>query len=232
MAKVKQVLFIDDGDIGTTIEQLAGNLKTKGYELVYNLVDLSDAKFKEDLGGSEVLSFDAIKGELTQYLDMRFDLVASDFDFGQLDLNGFDVVRWLKNSAVHNKTKLRRAKFVFYSSEEDKVGEAFKGRPNDDVIRLIKLRVDHVFDRLTMADTMAAYLIQKDEGLNLSDFIRDQLRLHPEMKFQSTYNAKFFGKSFEEIAHDIDKESAHGVKFQENVVELAIAHLVDMNHEE
>jgi len=228
MSKVRRVLFIDDDDIDTTIDLLEINLQDKGFELIPTVLDLRDNKFKEEKSGEELLSFELIKGELKQYFDTRFDLIACDFDFKQENLNGFDVVNWLKNYADSQKKSLRRSKFALYSSEIEKYGVAFGNKKNDDVCKLVRLGLIGFLKRELIHEEFVTHFLKEDETLDLSDFIRDELRKFPELVFQNTYE-RFKGKSFEYIANEIDLGSVHGIGFQKNIVELAVAHLVEMN---
>ncbi len=226
MSKIKKVLFIDDDgdDISTTIELLASNLQSKGYELISTVIDLGLFEFKS----SEGLCFEKIKAKLSMYFDSDFDLIACDFDLKDEAINGFDILVWLNNITVGQKKRLRRSRLSLYSSQEENVGKAFRDRENSDIIKLINLKIEFFFHREHMHNEIATCFLKEGEHLNLSYFIRDCLRDYPEMKFQSIY-PKFSGKSFEEIATEIDKESFHGIGFQTNIVELAIAHLVEMN---
>ena len=204
-------------------------LDSKGYELFHRVVDLRDNKYKiENESGEMILDISKIKSELeSAYINTRFDLVACDFHYSNADFNGYDVLRWLKNTAIGEKKKIRRARFVSYSSEQDKFTANFDGQ---NILKLIKLKIDDFYKREELADRAARLLIKEDIPLNLSDHIRDELEKYPDMKFKSTYT-KFLDKSFMDIANEIDLGSHHGEGFQKYLVELTVAHIIELNEE-
>jgi hypothetical protein len=226
---VKRVLFIDDGDIDNIVESLSNKLLSKGFALACEVLDLRDNKFQSvDEYEMPFLDLSKIKLDLDQnHIDIKYDLVACDFNYSDSEFNGYTVISWLKNEATSGNRKIKRAKFVSYSSEEEKFTANFNGR---EILKLIKLKIDDFFKREEFSDKAAALLTKKNVTLNLSNLIMNDLEKNPNLKFQSVY-PKFSGKTFGEIASEIDNGTHHGEEFQKYLIELSMAHLVNLNTE-
>lgn len=227
--KIKKVLFIDDGDISNIVEKMSLLLSGKGYDLYWQKVDLGNAGYKtENAGGEVLLDFSKIQHELeSNHFNVYYDLVACDFNYANDPLNGFQVIKWLKNSANNQKSRIRRAKFISYSAEEDKFKKTIF--ENKEFSSFIRLKIDDFFKRDSLAEDVGRLLLKVDNTLNLSDYMRDELEKYPGFEFQSIY-PKFSGKKFGEIAKQIDEGQHHGKEFQKYFVELIVAHMIELNN--
>lgn len=229
--KEKQVLFIDDGDITNQIGKLRKILRKGGITLVDQLMDVNDSKYRkpdEENPDKTILNFDSIKLHLeANYMDARIDYVMCDYDFADEKLDGFELIKWLKNVCDSQKKKLRIAKFSLYSSEPEKLLKR-KNMTEKDISKLIKLRLKDFYTRERIAEDFGTDILNSTEELNLKDKMVSELVKHKGKKFQSVY-PKFKGKMLDEIASEIENDTTHGRSFQENIVELTIAHLIDLN---
>jgi len=229
---VKKVLFIDDGSIDEIVDRLRRNLKRNGYTLIESMIDLNQERFtkKATDGINEILDFSAIKDELIKnYADHPIDLVACDYYYANDELDGYKILGWLKNVSRNEKHRIRRAKFILYSSEGEKL--ARKTNSIEDLSKLIRHRFDDFLKRENLANDLSSILVKDEEKFDFSKALDTELSRYPDFKFKSVY-PKFKGKAIAEIIHEMTKETHHGIKFQQNLVELTIAHLIELNKEE
>lgn len=229
--KEVRVLFIDDDDITEIIGRLERSLKKSGITLLHDVLSLKDDKFKmlsDEEKDKFILNFPAIKDELkSKYFGTRFDLVACDFNFLDKKLNGFKLIKWLKNVSKNEKHPIRHAKFVLYSSETGKaLTDTFT---EDDMGELIRLKLEDFIDRTKVSEDVANLLLNAGKEIDLTLKLIQELDKHKGLKFRSVY-PKFQGKTLGEIVHEIEQESVHGIGFQEHLIEITVAHMIDLNN--
>lgn len=226
----KYVLFIDDGDITEQLGRLRSVLQKQGVTLVETILDLSDTKYRESNPNNSlktILNIGEIKTTLrNSYMNKRFDYVLCDFDFADEKLDGFELIKWLKNICDNEKQKLRIAKFSLYSSEPEKFSK--KHMTEEDISSLIKLKLKDFYSRTRIAVDFAADVLNEKSELNLREKLISELDKYKEMKFQSIY-PKFKDKTLDDIASEIEKDTHHGRSFQESIIELTVAHLIELN---
>jgi len=229
---IKQVLFIEDGDITEQVERLRNVLKKQGITLAETILNLSDKKYRKtdpEVSGKTVLDIEVIKATLrSSFMDKRFDYVLCDFDFADENLDGFDLIRWLKNVSDNEKKVIRIAKFNLYSSEPEKFSK--KHMTEEDISALIKLRLNDFYSRTKIAVDFGSDVLNAKSEVNLKEKLISELAKHKEMKFRSVY-PKFNGKTLNEIASEIEQDSHHGNNFQETIIELVVAHMIDLNED-
>jgi hypothetical protein len=225
---VKRILFIEDGDLTNQKDKLRRNLKNKGHSLVEKTINPLNRSFlKSDK--EHIIDFEALKSELNKYFDEPFDLIACDYSYSGDPLDGLEVIKWVKNVSNADKKRLRRAKFVLYSSEREKLVE--KTKTAEDLKKIIHLRLDGFLKRETLANELAKVILKADLKFSFSEKLLKELEKYPDFKFKSVY-PMFKGKSVIEIADEIDREQHHGIGFQKNLIELCIAHLIELNSEQ
>lgn len=225
---VTKLLYIDDNKIDSQIDILRKKLKGSGYDLDETFLNLNDEKFKKrDDNQKVILDIKKIKEYIIEnYSQENFDIVASDYDYSDDHLDGYQLLSWIKNQSKSQKYRLRFAQFCLYSAEQDKVVE--KLNSPDKIKKLVKLKIDDFIDRNNLANDLFSLFIKPKEKYSYSKHLIDYLEKYPDLIFNNVY-PKFKGKSLTEIAHEIDKDLPNGIDFQKNLVELTIAHLVDLN---
>lgn len=226
---VKKLLYIDDNKIDSQIENLRAKLKRQGFDLNETFVHLNDDFMMKDTHtGETILDKVKIQTYITEnYIDDNFDIVASDYDFKDKNLDGFELLKWIKNESVSKKYKLRRAKFCLYSAEQDKVAKIFS--TPEQVKKLIKLKIDDFIDRTRIPDEITQMLIAPQKSYYFKSHLISYLEKYGDEKFKSTF-PKFKDMTLAEIAHEIDKDLPNGIEFQKCLVELTVAHLIELNN--
>ena len=79
-----------------------------------------------------------------------------------------------------------------------------------------------------LADGLTTVLLKEKDTFNFSLSLKRELEKHPEFKFKSVY-PKFLDKTLLDIANEIDKDLPNGIDFQKSLLELTIAHLIELN---
>lgn len=225
---VTRLLYIDDNRIDSQIENLRKKLKRSGFDLDETFLNLNDENFKKrDENQKVILDLKKIKEYITEnYSQENFDIVASDYDYSDENVDGYQLLSWIKNQSKSQKYRLRFAQFCLYSAEQDKIVEELNSPAQ--IKKLVKLKIDDFIDRNNLANDLFSLFIKPKEKYSYSKHLIDYLEKYPDLIFNSVY-PKFNGKSLSEIAHEIDKDLPNGIDFQKNLVELTIAHLVDLN---
>ena len=226
----KRLLYIDDNKIDSQIENLRKKLKRSGLELKETFLNLSDDKFKtrENETGPIILNVPFIKTYLRDnLLNENFDIVASDYDYLDPNLDGYSLLKWIMNVSRSEKLRIRRAKFCLYSAQQDKLVEKLDSP--DKIKELVKLQINDFINRDKLTEELNLIFTRQKETYSFPEHLINYLEKFPDHKFRSVY-PKFKGKTLPEIAHEIDKDLPNGIEFQKTLVELTIAHLVELNN--
>ncbi len=225
---VTRLLYIDDNKIDSQIENLRKKLKGVGFDLDETFINLNDEKFKKrDENQKVVLDINKIKDFIIEnYSQENFDIIASDYDYSDDKLDGYQLLSWIKNQSNSQKYRLRFAQFCLYSAEQDKL--VVELNSPDKIKKLVKLKIDDFIDRNNLANELFSLFIKPKEKYNYSKHLIGYLEKYPDLVFNNVY-PKFKGKQLSDIAHEIDKDLPNGIDFQRNLVELTIAHLIELN---
>lgn len=225
---IKKLLYFDDNKIPSQIGKLRSNLKNQGFDLDEKFLYLGDETFKKRNDKDEVvLDKEKIrKFIIDNYVNDSFDIVASDYDFRDSSLDGYELLKWLKNESDSKKYRIRRAKFCLYSAEQDRVVKIFD--TPEKIKGLIKLKIDDFIGRENIPQELTQIFVAPKKKFQFKESLISYLEKHTDEKFLSVY-PKFRGMTLGEIAHEIDKDLPNGIEFQKNLMELTIAHLIDLN---
>lgn len=227
-----RILFIDDDSIDSIVEKVELALKQNGVTIIPFFINLSDPMFKmknPENPDQEVLDFEKIKEKISQdYMNEDLDIVACDYYYSKTEvLNGAKILSWVKNVANSQKKRIRRAKFCLYSSEVEKISTTTN--TVDEIRRLIAIKLTGLYHRGELSKEIIS--LCSKSSFNASSTFVTELNKSPHTTFKSTYPV-FLGKTFGEIADEIDKDSHHGIGFTVNLIELSVNHLIKLNNED
>jgi len=230
---IKKILFIDDGPLISQVEKLQRNAKQRGVDIHDFYIDLQEQRFRKpdpNDGAKQILDFDEIKKELIEnHFDQAYDLIACDYYYAGDDIDGFKILKWLKGESSSQRKRIRKSKLMLYSSEGDRVAE--KTNTVEDLSRLVRLGLVDFLQRDFLSRDVPGIISSQETPYNFASRLLKELESYPNFQFQSVY-PKFKGKKLSEIAEAIDREESNGLEFQNNLIELTIAHLINLNHEE
>lgn len=229
----KHILFIDDEDITQIVDKLRNVLKKQGITLIEEVFPINSSYRINDPkeSGQTILDFDKIKEDLkTKVMSKRFDYVACDFNFKDKNINGFKLIRWLKNVSKSEKFQIRGAKFSLFSSEIDKsIKETFS---EEQIGNLIRLKLEDFYDRARISEDFGTSIINSISEIDLKEKLIAELDKHKGKTFKFiTGYPKFKDLTLDQIASEIQGETHHGIGFQEALIELSVAHMINLNEE-
>ncbi|MBW3733499.1 hypothetical protein [Aeromonas dhakensis] len=223
-----RVLMLDDGTINEVVDAITRKLKRNGIGISVDIINPQEQKYKSS-NNSEI-DFDKIKKDIKDnYSHTKYDVVACDFSFSSSALNGFDLIQWIINEAKSSRYRFKSAKFVCYSSEEDKFKEHII--QNDKLIKLIRLNIYDFYKRDNLSEGITSLIKKIDGTFSMSSHIKYLLDNSAGLNFNFIY-PPFKNRKFAEIALEIENESHHGVAFQKYFSELTFAHIVELNKNE
>ena len=226
---IKRILFIDDNKIDSIIIKLRKSLQKEGFTLQEEILNLNDDDLKiRDANNKIILDFDKIKNVIKEkYFNQPFDIVVSDYDYSDNNIDGFKLIKWFKNVSSSQKKRVRRAHFYLYSAKGDSIVE--KLDDIDKIKGLVRLKLSGILDRNSLADELAIEIKKREETFAFLNTVLKELDKYSDFEFESVY-PKFKGKKLNEIANEIDQDLPNGIGFQQNLVELTIAHMINLNN--
>ncbi len=225
---IKTCVIIDDFDqsevFNTSIKE---TLHKMGYTVEGIIIDPSKNEFLDDEANIDI-------NKLTQKLEEEFkrhiDIVATDFELSDNNVNGLSVVKLLREMRP-------KVPIVIYSGKLNEVIQSvlgdYKSKSNEELIRsiseLIKLNISDFLGRDEYPNKVNQILV--DKKINSSTILSKRIREYSDMTFKSCY-PKFQSKKLEHIANEIDKQTYSGLEFQEEIIEQVIAYLINTNKDE
>lgn len=225
--KIKKILFIDDGNVEQVIEAITQKVKREGIELVVEIINPQSSQYLSCVGVNYKIDFEKIKIDIeNNFSSKTFDIVACDFNFANDDLNGYELIRWIINQSKSNGFSFRNAKFICYSSEENKFCQHII--KNDELIKLIKLNIYAFYKREYLVRELVSLLKKVNTEFSMSKHMQELLENEPDRVFRNIY-PNFKSKTLAEIAKEIEKGSHNGNEFQKYLVELTYAHILELN---
>lgn len=183
--------------------------------------------------GSDHLDITKLKTLLEEKLKgRRVDWIATDFNLGEDEIDGIDVVR-----IMLELRQFRHKNIILYSgniqSAIRKVINESRIEDSSDAIvsaveQFIKLPILSFNSRHDYNDTIVE-LISRKSHLSLDQRLIKLLYTHKDMVFNSCF-PPFAGKTFGEIADIIDNESdARSEEWLQALVDQIIAYLIQVN---
>ncbi|AUD07093.1 response regulator [Spirosoma pollinicola] len=169
------------------------------------------------------INFDLVKDNLKEtILDQRIDLIICDYSFGDKDLDGFKLLIWLRGQK-------KKSKLVLYSGHGEFESEFVKDNFSRTPAEIKKLIITNIEEIIPRDDRKGViFRILKDEKFNLDSTLIHELFKYSDLTFHSTY-PDFEGMSLGDIAKEIEAETAKGFYFKENLIQLAVSHMIDLN---
>lgn len=223
--KPRKVLFIDDQDISSNFSRIRRALSKEGYLFQPTFVHVSEPTFQKTTEeGHRVIDPHALKKYFQEnFFETTFDIVACDVDFSDT-YNGFELLTWLYNSVNNTpKQKLRRAKFVFYTSNK----QTLFNIASNEVEKLLRIKLEALVDRQNLVTEIARLVYKLDNEIDLVREFQSVLTPHQEKTFKGVYPV-FNNKTIGEILHEIEVDSHHGIKFQKSLIEQALLHMIEL----
>lgn len=231
MKEEVSILIIDDTNQESNKQVLELRLKKICTPRIEQILTNSIELRKED--GSDHLDPNKLTILLKEKLcGNRIDWIVTDFNLGEEDLDGIDVIRIMQRIRP-----FRHKNVILYSgniqSAIKKVINETNTADSEDavvhaVVKFIDLPIFRFEGRQDYKDTLVD-AISKKGRVSLEERLLKLLHTHGNLIFNSCF-PPFEGKTFGEIADIIENESdARGEEWLQELIEQIIAYLIKVN---
>lgn len=225
----KLCIIIDDKDQQRVFDSdVVVPLKREGYYVDGILINTTDPEILDDENN---IDMDKLKAKIEEAMNGKsIDIIATDFDLSDEKINGIQVIEVIR--------KIRAGvPVLLYSGKLEEVIQSilgeYKTKNADELIKGIrKLMKYNIVDYVERTDYPATIRkLLKDKKIQLSALLLQKIREHSDMEFKSCYKP-FAGKKLKDIANEIEKQTIQRREFQEELLEQAIAYLIEINSED
>ena len=162
------------------------------------------------------------------YLKQSIQLIACDYDFGGDKINGFEIIRELRNT-LHSKKKV-----ILYSSNiEDVIGKILEGdkaEVTDKIVDLVSSSISSFCKKDNQLEEAMIKHLNAEGQFSADKAIEAELYRYKDYRFKNTYD-KFENKTLGEIADFIAKHKHEGDLLKQEIVQQLIAYMIMMDNE-
>lgn len=230
----KTVLIIDDENQTKNFNiEIKAKLKQKGINIALIFIDMSLFEVRNDDYFIDIDKF--IKYFLYKTNNIGIDVIACDYnlaDKAEIPVKGTDLINIIRDFR-------RNTPVIMYSGNyEDIIKDIFDNYKNDkkssgESIKEIKnLYNNNILDFIKRSDYYGKVnSILKNPPEKTDVIILYELRKYGDYKFKSAY-PRFDGKTLNEIATEIDKNSYSGNEFLEEIIQQILSYIIETNSEE
>ena len=204
MNPTKRILVIDDESQRNLLGKIRDEVKTQ-MQIEWSQVEVLDAAYTDDkarLVPDKVYA--AIGKALSEH---QYNLIMVDYDYGQPNIDGLDVIRYVRE-------KRAKVDIYLYSAVQKDVikkvvGDNLQDASTEDIVSgindLMNYRIGKMVSRPS-AEAEVIKFLRSEVSFSPSAFISDMLREHSTQVFSSCC-PKLEGKTYGEIADMIDEDN-------------------------
>ena len=225
------VILIDDRPSFFTSATI-NNILSRALEhhhLRINLLPLNpkDEKFVDEQG---IIVPELIIKELDtpNYLKQLIHLIACDYDYGRDKTNGFEIIRFIRNTLNSKK------KIILYSSNiENVIDKIIEGNRPEIVGRIVDLvssNISAFCQRDSHLEEAIIKYLNEEIQFSTDKAFEQELFKYKDYKFKSTYD-KFENKTLGEIAEIISRNKHEGELLKQELIEQVVAYMIMMENE-
>jgi hypothetical protein len=162
-----------------------------------------------------------------QFLKQPVHLIACDYDLADPGINGFEVIRLLRNNLGWRK------KILLYSANiENVINTIISGKAEDKVQKirdLVKVNIAEFCDREEHLEEAMLKYLSEESIFSTDGFLVSELYRYGTYKFIGPYE-KFENKTLGEIAGIISNQPDEAAKFKKEIMEQVIAYMIDIKN--
>ena len=204
MNPTKRILVIDDECQRNLLSKISEEVKSQ-MQMEWEQVEVLDAAYTND--EAQLLPdkvYTAIGEALSEH---QYNLIMVDFDYGQPNLDGLDVIKFIR-------TKRHKVDIYLYSAVQKDVikkivGDNLHDASTEEIVSgindLMNYRIGKMVSRPS-AEVEVINFLRSEVSFSPSAFISDMLREHSAQVFSSCC-PKLEGKTYGEIADLIDEDN-------------------------
>ncbi len=227
----KKCIIIDNDDQTEEINKLIRVGKAKGITIECEQFNVGSTFDNELLSDGVIDISKVIAVYHKRFKGQTFHLAAVDWDLSDEKIDGVELIRLLNTNKVLSTTP----KMLYTGLLEDKLGTKLKdykeGKLNKNRLlvhlkTLIRVDIKDFVGRENY-DRDIIRLISQSESMEL--MFQNELSKYSEENIKIKYsNPDFDGLTIEQIIELISENSNKGFEFKKNLIELTIAHLIDL----
>jgi len=222
----KNCIIIDDVDQQYEFESnVKRPLRKEGFDVHVIHIRTSSP---EVLNDNEDIDIDKLRSKIEEACKNKaIDAIATDFGLSDDNIDGITVVEEIRRVRPN-------VPIILYSGTLDKVIRRILGdypQKNErdlisEIKKLIKYNINDFVDRNDYANALKALL--KDKKVQTTSLLVQKIREYGDLTFKSCYEP-FKGKTLNDIADEIDRQSSQGRDFQGEIMEQVIAYMIKIN---
>ena len=221
------IIIDDNSDVigSATIQNIKDRVKKyAGLNIEFKQLNPKETKYINEDDGSINISNVLQVLDSKEYLKREVHLIICDYELGDDQINGFEVIRKIRNDLNSKK------QIILYSSNIDNVIKKIFDGSEDHRIKKIKDLVASKISEFCPKDEHleeAILKILKQESMFSSDkFIESELFRYSDHKFKNVYD-KFENKTLGEVAYIISTQVDEAFRLKKELLEQLIAFMID-----
>lgn len=224
----KRILVIDDTDQTVDLENLKFDAAQKGINLYYEQFNVGGRLEPKLLNANGSINYEeTIKEFKRRFCTKKFCLVICDWELGSPQKDGVELLKRLGNTC-----RLRETDWLMYSGKLDiklfdKLKEYSEGKIKPDsfikyIKGLIVARFINFVDRNDLSSTVLRYL---EEVESVDHIVLETLTGNPDMVFGTNHNHHLKGRSFGDVAKQIEKDPVVMTDLKRDLVKEIVFYL-------
>lgn len=225
----KTCLIIDDEDQTAEIEKLIMLGKKRGIDLECEQFNVGSSQEDAMLTEGKIDIAKVIEEYKSRFKHITFHLAAIDWQLSDDDIDGIELLRIFNANRI-----LRHTPKILYTGLLDDILSSLLDDFKNGKLRkisllkrikiLVKSDIKDFVGRENYEQHMLSFLATTDETMDL--IIEEELRKFPNLKFNTSLVSQGFnGKTFEEIARDIEENDSLRNKLKKEILQQIIAYL-------
>lgn len=224
----RYLILIDENPQKDTLQSICNTLGKEGIDLVckeYNPTEYS----KRDLDGN--LDFDKERFEMdiqSLHFFKSANIILCDYNLIEGIINGYDIIKIIRDLKYSPKRKI-----ILYSARiDDVISEILKDekdfeRQKESLTNLIGYNIE--FIRRDGYDQEVFKFIRKEPDFDFETELVKWFHKRDKDEFNYLF-PKYKGKSFGEIAIELESKTTDSIEFKKDLVEQIIAYLSTINN--
>jgi hypothetical protein len=223
----KYLIIVDERSQKSKIESIKSTLKSSGIDLIAIQFDPTNIQ-KRNLEGNQEFDKDSF---IQQVLDLEYfkgtDVIACDYNLIEDELNGFQIIQILREIGYSKKKKI-----ILYSAQiKDVIGNIIQSNADFEVQKtnladIINCKIEFLANENIEQEIITN--IRKTAPFDFEEELKKWFNSRENDKFNYLF-PKYEGKTFKEIAIEIDKDTHQSAEFKKDLVEQIIAYLAAIN---
>lgn len=232
----KTCLIVDDENQDEIFRSgIKEKLKISGYDV--DLIFIHTTR-KEVLNKDQDIDIEKLSEYIKQQIkDAKVDIAVTDFNLSDDNVNGLHVIEIIRKLrpkvpiVLYSGKREEVIKSVLFTEKKNEKGECeFILKPAGELIKGVKsLMLYNISEFADRPEYPACvnHIIKKKDNTAEQILLR-KLRDFSQEQFKSCYPS-FTGKTFKDIALEIEKGTVSGQKFQSEIMEQILSYMIDIN---